>query len=252
MPAPTPARSSTGWSPRRSRCCATRGYPAPRRSPRAHGPPARGSACPASRKAHPPTWSCSPTTRGGSRGAAPSLAHHAARHDAGRLLAVEIVELTRLRGRRSPRTLRRTRPPAAGPRRSPTGWGTPMSASCGSNRAVDRRTKRVGQLLIPVEGAGWVQEGEGPRLPVAVGQAAYFAQGVLHAKGSDVGMIAVMVQVDDLALAASSSSPIDPFGLPRSGRFRRDIAGHAHRRERRGPRTDTRRRAGTSCTTARG
>ena len=115
---------------------------------------------------------------------------------------MEIVELTRLRWSKIASYVAAYE--------TPGGWAAQVAHGMGN---ADVRVLRVepggsigahetgsGQLLIPVEGAGWVQEGEGPRLPVAVGQAAYFAQGVLHAKGSDVGMIAVMVQVDDLVL----------------------------------------------------
>ena len=57
-----------------------------------------------------------------------------------------------------------------------------------------------GQLFLPLEGTGWVQEGDGPRVAISVGFAAFFPRGVLHAKGSDAGMVALMVQTDDLAL----------------------------------------------------
>ena len=93
---------------------------------------------------------------------------------------------------------------------TPGGWAAQVAHGMGN---TDVRVLRVepggsigahvtgsGQLLIPVEGAGWVREGDGPRLPIAVGQAAFFPRGVMHAEGSAVGMIAVMVQADDLAL----------------------------------------------------
>ncbi len=115
---------------------------------------------------------------------------------------MEIVELTRLRWSKIASYVAAYE--------TPGGWAAQVGHGTGN---ADVRVLRIepggsigahatgsGQLLIPVEGAGWVQEGDGPHVPVAIGQAAYFPQGVLHAKGSDVGMIAVMVQVDDLAL----------------------------------------------------
>ena len=56
-----------------------------------------------------------------------------------------------------------------------------------------------GQLFIPIHGRGWVREGE-QEATVEVGQAAFLPRGVVHAKGSDVGLLALVVQVGDLAL----------------------------------------------------
>jgi quercetin dioxygenase-like cupin family protein len=56
-----------------------------------------------------------------------------------------------------------------------------------------------GQLLVVVEGRGWIREADGPRVEVDAGQAAYFPRGTVHSKGSDHGMTAVMVQVRDLS-----------------------------------------------------
>jgi quercetin dioxygenase-like cupin family protein len=55
-----------------------------------------------------------------------------------------------------------------------------------------------GQLFVVVTGSGWVREADGPRVEVDAGQAAYFPRGTVHAKGSDHGMTAVMIQVTDL------------------------------------------------------
>lgn len=54
------------------------------------------------------------------------------------------------------------------------------------------------QLFLVVQGRGWVMGGDGRRVDVAAGQAALFERGEHHAKGSETGMIAVMVQVDTL------------------------------------------------------
>ena len=58
------------------------------------------------------------------------------------------------------------------------------------------------QILVPIAGAGWVSGSDAVRRPIRVGQAALFERGELHAKGSDTGMVALMVQVSDLSAAA--------------------------------------------------
>jgi quercetin dioxygenase-like cupin family protein len=49
-----------------------------------------------------------------------------------------------------------------------------------------------------VSGRGWVREADGPKVEIDAGQAAYFERGIVHAKGSDHGLTALMVQVHDL------------------------------------------------------
>jgi quercetin dioxygenase-like cupin family protein len=60
-----------------------------------------------------------------------------------------------------------------------------------------------GQLFLVVEGAGWASGQDGVRVELTAGQGAYFARGELHAKGSDVGMTAIMIQIRELEPAAS-------------------------------------------------
>jgi quercetin dioxygenase-like cupin family protein len=55
-----------------------------------------------------------------------------------------------------------------------------------------------GQLFVVVRGRGWVREADGPRVEIDAGQAAYFERGIVHSKGSDDGLTALMVQVHDL------------------------------------------------------
>lgn len=55
-----------------------------------------------------------------------------------------------------------------------------------------------GQLFLIVEGAGWVSGEDGRRVELRAGQGAFIARGENHAKGSEVGMKAIMVQVRDL------------------------------------------------------
>jgi quercetin dioxygenase-like cupin family protein len=55
-----------------------------------------------------------------------------------------------------------------------------------------------GQLFFAAAGSGWVAGGDGERVLLAEGAAAFISRGELHSKGSDAGMTAFMVQVRDL------------------------------------------------------
>lgn len=54
-----------------------------------------------------------------------------------------------------------------------------------------------GQLFVVVGGAGWVVSGS-DRYEVEVGDAVLLPRGVMHAKGSESGMTAVMIQMYEL------------------------------------------------------
>ena len=54
-----------------------------------------------------------------------------------------------------------------------------------------------GQLLVVVDGAGWVASGS-DRYEVELGEAVFIPRGVMHAKGSESGMTAVMIQMYEL------------------------------------------------------
>ncbi len=56
-----------------------------------------------------------------------------------------------------------------------------------------------GQLFVPIDGGGWVSQGS-DEVEIQVGQAAYFPRGVTQAKGRETGMVAMMIQLDDLDL----------------------------------------------------
>jgi quercetin dioxygenase-like cupin family protein len=55
-----------------------------------------------------------------------------------------------------------------------------------------------GQLFLVVEGAGWAPGADGVRHLLRAGQGACFERGERHAKGSETGMTAIMVQMKDL------------------------------------------------------
>jgi quercetin dioxygenase-like cupin family protein len=59
-----------------------------------------------------------------------------------------------------------------------------------------------GQLFVALSGSGWVAGGEGERVPLAEGQAAFIQRGEIHSKGSETGLTALMIQVRDLTALA--------------------------------------------------
>lgn len=63
---------------------------------------------------------------------------------------------------------------------------------------IGRHPTGFAQLLLVVTGRGWAEGEDGKRHELAAGQGAWFALGEHHAKGSDHGMTAVMIQVEEL------------------------------------------------------
>jgi quercetin dioxygenase-like cupin family protein len=63
------------------------------------------------------------------------------------------------------------------------------------------------QLFLVMEGSGWAMGGDGQRIELRAGQGVLFERGEHHAKGSDLGMTVLMIQVTDLELAAAVDSP---------------------------------------------
>lgn len=50
------------------------------------------------------------------------------------------------------------------------------------------------QLLLIVTGAGWVAGGDGERVPITAGRAAYWPPGEAHTTGSDTGLTAIALE----------------------------------------------------------
>lgn len=50
------------------------------------------------------------------------------------------------------------------------------------------------QLLLIVRGSGWAYGADGAKHELREGQGAFIRKGETHAKGSDAGMLAIMVQ----------------------------------------------------------
>ena len=75
--------------------------------------------------------------------------------------------------------------------------------------AIGQHEAGYGQLFIVLDGRGWVSGRDGVRAEIGAGDVVLFDRGEHHAKGSDTGMTAVMVQVRDLfaTRAALDSAP---------------------------------------------
>ena len=67
--------------------------------------------------------------------------------------------------------------------------------------AIGPHEANFGQLFLVLAGSGWVSGGDGVARPLGMGQAALIGRGEVHAKGSETGMTALMVQLTELAAA---------------------------------------------------
>ena len=67
---------------------------------------------------------------------------------------------------------------------------------------IERHSAGPTQLFLAVVGSGWVEGGDGVRKRIRTGEAALIESGEVHAKGSDSGMTAVMIQVETLEAAS--------------------------------------------------
>lgn len=83
---------------------------------------------------------------------------------------------------------------AAGPTVTSAMWLAP-GGSVGRHPASD------GQLFLVVQGAGWVEGGDGARQPIAAGEAALWDDGEEHASGTEGGMTALVIEGDALTAA---------------------------------------------------
>ena len=69
----------------------------------------------------------------------------------------------------------------------------------GPGGSIGRHDAGFDQLFLVVEGSGWAEGGDGRHVTLASGRGAFFSKGEMHAKGSDAGLTALMVQADRLA-----------------------------------------------------
>ena len=68
----------------------------------------------------------------------------------------------------------------------------------GPGGIIDRHEAGFGQLWVPLVGTGWISGGGGVRHEIGPGAVALIERGEQHAKGSETGMTALMVQIHDL------------------------------------------------------
>jgi len=64
------------------------------------------------------------------------------------------------------------------------------------------------QLFLVVQGSGWAAGEDGQRINLSAGQGVFFEKGEMHSKGSETGMVAIMVQ----------ATHIQPTVVPRPDR----------------------------------
>lgn len=60
---------------------------------------------------------------------------------------------------------------------------------------IPRHVAGFDQLFLAVAGSGWAEGADGRRVTLATGEGVVFRKGEVHAKGSEAGMIALMVQL---------------------------------------------------------
>jgi quercetin dioxygenase-like cupin family protein len=60
------------------------------------------------------------------------------------------------------------------------------------------------QLFLVVQGSGWVAGADGIRLSLGANRGAFVPRGEIHSKGSETGMLALMVQASKFSLPGSA------------------------------------------------
>ncbi len=86
----------------------------------------------------------------------------------------------------------------------------PASISClhlDPNGVVGHHPAAVRQLLLVVQGQGWVRA-QGPRVPITAGRAVFWQAGEWHETGTDTGLMAIIVESE--ALDPASFMPREP------------------------------------------
>ena len=62
--------------------------------------------------------------------------------------------------------------------------------------SIGRHEAGFDQLFLVVEGSGWAEGDDGVRVDLPAGRGAFFRRGEMHAKGSEGGLAAIMVQTE--------------------------------------------------------
>jgi len=68
----------------------------------------------------------------------------------------------------------------------------------GPNGIIGTHPTGFCQLFLIAQGEGWAAGADGKRVHLTAGQGVFFELGEEHAKGSDTGMVAIMVQTTSL------------------------------------------------------
>lgn len=63
---------------------------------------------------------------------------------------------------------------------------------------IGRHEAGFDQALVVLHGRGWAEGDDGVRRPISRGSVVFVEKGEVHAKGSESGMVALMIQVDEL------------------------------------------------------
>lgn len=87
------------------------------------------------------------------------------------------------------------------PLTEPLARGAPVQAACfrlEPGGVIGRHPASVEQLLVVVEGSGWVSGGDGERMAISAGEAAFWEAGEEHETASDAGLTAVVVEAPGL------------------------------------------------------
>ena len=71
----------------------------------------------------------------------------------------------------------------------------------GAGGEIGQHPAGFGQLWIIVRGQGWVAGADGVRHPVRTGEGMVISRGEVHAKGSERGCSAIMIQLAELTAA---------------------------------------------------
>lgn len=78
------------------------------------------------------------------------------------------------------------------------------------------------QLFVVLQGSGWVAGTDGVRHAVGLGCGAFIPTGEVHSKGSDTGMVAIMVQSTAFELAVSQVTAEQASEADREGSIHAD------------------------------
>jgi hypothetical protein len=88
------------------------------------------------------------------------------------------------------------------PLTDPEGTARVACFHLGPGEGIGEHPAVVGQLFCVVAGDGWVSGDDGVRTPIGTMQAALWAPGERHATGTDVGLVAIVLEGDSFDVAA--------------------------------------------------